>query len=734
MRSTSTLVAHPAVLESGWLRGLIITLCAVLSFPVIARGNVPSVPADQLKSQRQTAHQADSTFEAKVSLMQGRLAAAKTSADSIIPLFNLHDLYFGSEQGNAIGWQLVETARRAGNEPLALDALRNIANYNLRNDSVISLALLQAKKFPASRERTHTITFIRIIQNNSRALYSTPEVKEKQLQNLLQQLSLNPPTDLYERIVLLHTLCVNLSEFSNGDLLADYLQKLGELIEEANPEDHALRNSFYVWASMIYTKVKKPALALDACLKLLGEIDLLDQRNRQIGRIYRSYDANRYIVYGRMLQNYQALLPDEIELYHGRVKEIVARDTRAARTYAAAPLPSVYYYFAKKDYRKTFDLLHGRLDDQYFNFSKRDILRMYIESAEALGEREALLEIYPAYTAQLEETLDNRQQERYRELQVLYDVNDMKIRNLRLKEEKLNAQKVMWRTVTIVCALLLAALTVFIIILLRLNRRRAQLATKLERSNHDLAHQRDSLRNINRELKEARDEASKANHLKTEFINNMSHEVRAPLQAMTEYAAIMAENTDDDRRQFMKDFADRLQLNCSMVSTIVNDVLQLADLHSSTLTIDTRLFDSAPICAAAADAVRSTLKPGVELIVDAENFIFRTDRHRLLQILNNLLNNAAKFTSHGSVTIACRKDEARGKAIFTVTDTGIGISPAESEHIFERFRKIDSTTPGAGIGLTIARMIAELMGGTLVLDTDYNAPGSRFVLSLPLEA
>lgn len=716
-----------------WLRSSYVAISLLFCFLVLSTGTAEATTASSTTPTNNQPNAALS-FEDKVTEINAQLAAATSPEDSIAPLYNLYDLHYGRDSSNAIGWLLVETARRADDESTALDVLRNIANYNMRNDSIIQLALEQAKKFPASKERTHTITFIRVILNNARSMYATPDVREKQLQDLLQQLSLTPPTDLYERIVLLYAVCINLSEFAKGDLLAGYLQRLGDLIEEADPENHALRNSFYVWAGMIYTKVRKPSLAIDACLKLLGEIDILEERNARTGRKYRNYDANRYIIYSRMLQNYQALSPEDIEKYHGLALEMVEKNSRAAKTYQSAPIPSIYYYFSKKDYPKTFQLIDSHLDAANQNFSKREILRMYMESARAIGNRDALLEAYPMYCRQLEEDLENRQQERYRELQVLYDVNDMKIRNLRLKEEKQGAQKAMWRTVTIVCALLLIALLIFLFILLRLNRRKAMLARKLEKSNHDLAHLRDSLRQTNEELKEARDLASRANQMKTDFINNMSHEVRTPLQAMTEYAAIIADNAEDSHKQYMKDFSDRLLLNCNMVNTIVDDVLQLAELNNSSLVIKEHLFSSRPICETAADAVRRRLSPGVELHLDVEDFIFLTDRHRLLQILNNLLTNAVKFTSHGSITLSCSKDEEARKVYFAVTDTGIGISNADSEIIFERFHKLNNSAPGAGIGLTIARMLATLMGGTLILDTSHKRQGARFLLTLPLKA
>lgn len=660
------------------------------------------------------------------------LAKARTPQDSIAPLFNLHDLYYGSDMGRSYGWQLVTTARRAGRDDIALDAIRNIANSGVSNDSILSLALAQAQRFPDSKDREHTLTFIHITQNNSLMLYSSEEEKEKQLQELLQQLSINPPTALGERIELLYGICLRLSDIATDETLTKYLKQLETLIDQTDTESHALRNAYFVWSSMIYSKVHRHPEAVEACLKLLDEIDILDARNKELGRKYRTYDANRYIIYTRILQNFEGLPPEQLEKYHDLALEIASRDPRSGGAYRDAPAPDLYYYYAKKDYPKVFSILDGHLDNKRYNFNHNDVLKMYIESAKAIGRNDVLLKTYPEYIAELEAILDSRQQERFRELQVLYDVNDIRINNLRLQEEKQGAEKVMWRTVTIVCCVLLLVLILSLIVVIRLNRSKALLARKLERSNADLARERDNLAAKNVELKDARDEAAKANKLKTEFINNMSHEISTPLQAMNEYATILVENSEDDRRQFMRDFAYRLHINCSMVSRIIEDVIQLAHLSNSSLKVEKQILDSAPICEAAADTCRHSLAEGVTLKIQAENFLFSTDRHRLLQILNNLLSNAAKFTQRGTIILGCRKDAEAGTAVFTVEDSGVGIPGAEREHIFERFVKLSPSTPGAGIGLTIARMLAELMGGTLVLDTSKHSSGARFVLTLPL--
>lgn len=138
------------------------------------------------------------------------------------------------------------------------------------------------------------------------------------------------------------------------------------------------------------------------------------------------------------------------------------------------------------------------------------------------------------------------------------------------------------------------------------------------------------------------------------------------------------------------------------------------------------------------DGVRHRVAPGVALQFDASSpaISLFTDPQRLHQILLNLLTNAAKFTQRGSITLgfSLENDEEGNtdleKVRFVVTDTGIGIKADKKEAIFDRFVKLDKETQGAGLGLTISRLLARILGGDVYLDTTYTK-GARFVLILP---
>ena len=133
--------------------------------------------------------------------------------------------------------------------------------------------------------------------------------------------------------------------------------------------------------------------------------------------------------------------------------------------------------------------------------------------------------------------------------------------------------------------------------------------------------------------------------------------------------------------------------------------------------------------------VNRRIGDGVEIVFDAEsqaNINIFTDTQRVQQILINLLTNAVKFTQQGYIKLLVKTADDNSKIQFIVEDTGIGIPPEKKDLIFERFYKISKDSQGAGLGLTISRMFAKLLNGSLELDTTYTS-GARFILTIPIE-
>ena len=250
----------------------------------------------------------------------------------------------------------------------------------------------------------------------------------------------------------------------------------------------------------------------------------------------------------------------------------------------------------------------------------------------------------------------------------------------------------------------------------------------------------------------ARQGADEANAAKSAFLANMSHELRTPLNAIIGYAEMIQEGLDEvrsaegelpeDEAQAMREDAQRVERAGRHLLALINDVLDLAKVESGkhALMVERvevqalleELRDQAwPLIQANHNALRLELEGSPRAI--------ETDRLKLKQILLNLLSNAAKFTHQGQITLrATRRGHGASSALcLQVQDTGIGIDASAQARIFEAFEQADSSTTrkygGTGLGLTLSRELAHLLGGQLTLESELGR-GACFSVTLPLRS
>ncbi|MDR1004039.1 MAG: hypothetical protein LBL97_03410 [Prevotellaceae bacterium] len=238
-------------------------------------------------------------------------------------------------------------------------------------------------------------------------------------------------------------------------------------------------------------------------------------------------------------------------------------------------------------------------------------------------------------------------------------------------------------------------------------------------------------RRLNRLLRKAKKAEENSNHMKTEFIRSMSHEIRTPLNSIVGFSQILsAQYSDNEDTAEMANIIERSTNNLLM---LVDDVLELSTLDSLTTIAPDTAVDLEELCRLCIDRASIHAAPGVQMLLVPQGTCYvMTNSQRLTQLLNHILHNATKFTPAGSIRLDYRIKQAKEKKHIelTITDTGIGIPQDKQEFVFERFSKIDTFVPGAGLGLAVCRSIAEKMGGTLTIDPSYTG-GCRFVLTIP---
>lgn len=232
------------------------------------------------------------------------------------------------------------------------------------------------------------------------------------------------------------------------------------------------------------------------------------------------------------------------------------------------------------------------------------------------------------------------------------------------------------------------------------------------------------------ELRKARNVAEAASQMKTMFIQSMSHEIRTPLNSIVGFSQILGDRYQDDPDT--KIYASIIEENSNNLLRLITDVLELSDLDKTGWIPADILTNINDCCQLSADSISSDVQDGVQLSFQpaCEQLIVKSNPERIMQVLINLLHNAAKFTLKGSITLTYSVMENERKICFSITDTGPGIPLEKQEAIFDRFAKLNSYSQGTGLGLSICRGIAEKLGGSLKVDPKYTK-GARFEFVIP---
>lgn len=229
----------------------------------------------------------------------------------------------------------------------------------------------------------------------------------------------------------------------------------------------------------------------------------------------------------------------------------------------------------------------------------------------------------------------------------------------------------------------------------------------------------------------ARDRALQADKLKSAFLANMSHEIRTPLNAIVGFSDLLKDLSAFSTEEIQQ-FVETININCTLLLALINDILDLSRIESGTMDFKFASHNLTFVMQQVYDSQQLSMPDGVELrteLPEGEGKNIITYSVRLKQVVNNLINNAKKFTTQGSITFGYHVTEPDYTTIF-VQDTGCGISEEGLKHIFERFYKVDSFTQGAGLGLSICQTIVDRLHGTITVSSEVGK-GTRFEVRVP---
>ena len=257
---------------------------------------------------------------------------------------------------------------------------------------------------------------------------------------------------------------------------------------------------------------------------------------------------------------------------------------------------------------------------------------------------------------------------------------------------------------------------------------------QLEKANIVLEKGNQELKQRNEELVIAREKALESDRMKSAFIQNMTHQIRTPLNIVTGFAQVINNDYETLSKDEIKMMVGQMMKNTDVITTIITKLIDLS-IQESRHCIEKQDFVSCNnLCREAIRRVsfthQDTVKVDVETTVP-DSLLILTDKIVILKVLHELLSNADQFTPSGSITLGCyQPDEAT--VCFSVTDTGQGIPEEYRPKVFTKFFKPNEFSEGLGLGLTLCQTAVEQMGGNIRLDETYTT-GARFIITLPLK-
>lgn len=459
----------------------------------------------------------------------------------------------------------------------------------------------------------------------------------------------------------------------------------------------------------------------------LGQLDKTEEMLDYFGSLLQKMEQSSFNSNNYPFKRKKCLLYSfYIELYVAREnKEKASEAVRMASSYMeeniGADVSSVYdqamarYYFFIKDYKQALT----SIDKVIAMKEMVDALKLKVDILQKMNKKDEALEVSKRLFELVEQSNINAFNRQLNQLRVLHELNE---KEKQMRELEFQKVQLSHKQKQLLGALVLLAILLVLLYML------FRYANKTRKLKNDLQHERLSLIESSEKLQIAKDKAEEADRLKTSFLANMSHEIRTPLNAIVGFSQLLEDASEEERTEFIKIIGN----NSDLLLSLVNDVLDLSRLESDTFSLVMKDSKVQDCCRNALDSMRHRVLEGVKLTFTCpeDDIIMNVDPLRLQQVLVNLLVNATKFTTEGEINLDFRVDRENRQAVFSVTDTGIGIPLEKQESIFNRFEKVDEFKQGTGLGLSICRIIAGRFGGTIRVDSSYTG-GARFVFTIP---
>lgn len=669
-----------------------------------------------------------------VDSLEQRLANEPGGSRRVAILYDLYDLSAADRRYDAAE-RLYQQAVAAGDTAARFDALRLLANA-ARTDSLIAIQQRRAELMPVTADQKETLTFIRIARARRAANTLKGQDRMDSLHDALTVYGDDNKVDIYRRVEMLATICMYLTERANDKLVMDYIAELEKLIDLLPEGSGSLRSTLLLYTAMATSRSMRHEDAIKSEKKLMEQIQALRDKHLAEGREFTNYDEHYFWIYTRMLMNYKALTLPEVDSLYARIRELGRHNADIADDQQKRDIAKAYWNLAHGNYAVAARLLDHEAEYPRNQSRRFLLLTSLIEAAEAAGDSQLALSAYRRYIPMMHERNMALDGDRVIEYQILHELTNLQTANADLSAQKHLAELNSRTKIVNIVVWALIAMVILLIVTYIAYQRAQHLSSRLKDTLTQLTTERDTLKDTQGKLIAARDKARKADRQKTDFINAISHEITEPANAIMGYTQLIVDSIDGKRRASMENFIRIIELNSQLLKTLVNDVLDVAELENSQIVFKYQHIEALTLCQVAVDSLRERLGDKQTVSIHAvpgtdPKAVVSVDASRVGQVLVNMLSNAIKFTDEGHIDVTYGVDHDANRATFIVQDNGPGIPDGKEEIIFQRFERLGTFKQGLGLGLYICRMLAKMMNGTIEVDKTYRQ-GARFVFTIPV--
>lgn len=618
---------------------------------------------------------------------------------------NLADIYVDKPEERYYLNLLYQSAQKAKNKVLALDALRELAvSYILSGnvDSTHYYMDLIKKKVEIGTENKY-LSALRMKLFG----YGLDHGKKEADEALTSELDFFKTADknnIYIQIEMAYISGNSLLELSKYKEADVHLEQAWQLSKKLTDPDDI---QYQIVTGWTYANNLRDVGDMEKCIKLLEDmLELYKSRYKKIylgKRPYYNIERSYLQCYSSLLMHAATLPKEKLRYYIDEIEKIGAHTTDPFDRYNYLLAMNNYYLFIK-DYPSSLKIIDEQIK-ALRTFSPKTLPYKFMlqsEIYEDMGDYRNALDKYKTFVQYTDSFASKEREEQINTFQVEYEVDKLKIEKMSLASRN--------KLILVITLSVILLLVIAICFYLYFNlKKEKQMKKKLYSLN---------------------EKVGESERMKTEFINSMCHEIRTPLNAIVGFSDIILGGDYDEESK--AEFGGLIKLNTELLTSLVNDMLVVANLDSSSEILPQEVVNISDICREVFGTVKYKNQKPVEYVLNLpeEEVVFSTHAKNLFLVLENLLRNAAKFTQEGCIALELIKEDSGGIRI-QVTDTGCGIPLDKQEMIFERFTKLDSFVQGNGLGLFLCRLIISRLMGTIRVDASYTG-GARFIISLPV--